>query len=203
MARYTGPKQRINRRYGMPVFGPSKTLERRGYPPGQHGLRGGRRKKSDYSIALAEKQKLRYQYGILEKQFRKYFAVATRRRGVTGEILLQLLEQRLDNVVFRLGLASSRDAARQAVGHGHIQVNGERVSIPSYHCNPGDRIAIRDRPRSQQLGQRALDATQGNQVPEWLDADRDKMTGTVLRIPTREEIDPIVNEQLVVELYSR
>jgi small subunit ribosomal protein S4 len=134
MARYTGPKDKISRRFGIPIFGPSKALERRAFAPGQHGARSGRKKLSDYAIALGEKQKLRYQYGMLEKQFRKFFEEASRRRGVTGEILLQMLECRLDNVVYRLGLAPSRNAARQYVSHGHVTVNGKKVNVASYQC---------------------------------------------------------------------
>ena len=203
MARYIGPKQKISRRFGVPIFGTSRSLEKRNYPPGQHGLRAGRRKKSEYAVALGEKQKLRYQYGVLEKQFRRYFAEASRRRGVTGEILLQLLELRLDNVVYRLGLANTRSAARQFVGHGHILVNGRRVDIPSYACRPGETITVKENPKSQQLGLRAIDLTQAAVTPDWLLMDREKMVGKVMREPTREEIDPLVNEQLIVELYSR
>ena len=203
MARYIGPKQKISRRFGVPIFGTSRSLEKRNYPPGQHGLRAGRRKKSEYAVALAEKQKLRYQYGVLEKQFRRYFAEAVRRRGVTGETLLQLLELRLDNVVFRLGLGNTRSASRQFVGHGHVLVNGRRVDIPSYSCRPGDTITVKESPKSQQLGLRALDLTQAAVTPDWLLIDREKMVGKVMRDPTREEIDPLVNEQLIVELYSR
>ncbi len=203
MARYIGPKQKISRRFGVPIFGTSRSLEKRNYPPGQHGLRAGRRKKSEYAVALAEKQKLRYQYGVLEKQFRKYFAEASRRRGVTGEILLQLLEGRLDNVIFRSGLANTRSAARQLVGHGHILVDGKRVDIPSYACKAGETITVKEGAKSQQLGLRALDLTQAIVVPDWLLMDREKMVGKIMREPTREEIDPLVNEQLIVELYSR
>jgi small subunit ribosomal protein S4 len=186
MARYTGPKDKISRRHGIAIFGPSKALDRRPYSPGQHGgAKGGRKKLSDYAIALAEKQKLRYQYGVLEKQFRKTFAEAQRRKGVTGEILLQLLETRLDNVVYRLGLGNTRDAARQLVGHGHVRVNGIRVNI------------------SKQLALRALDLTQAAMMPAWVTFDKDKLTGTMSRVPTKDEISPIVNEQLIVELYSR
>ena len=203
MARYTGPKDKISRRFGVAIFGPSKALERRNFAPGQHGARSGRKKNSDYSVALAEKQKLRYQYGMLEKQFRKFFAEASRRRGVTGEILLQMLEQRLDNVIYRLGLAPSRNAARQYVGHGHVTVNGKKCDIPSRLCKAGDIVAIKNTARAQQIGLRALDLTQAVVVPDWLTLDRDKLTGTVVRTPSREEIDPIVNVQLIVELYSR
>ena len=203
MARYTGPKDKISRRFGVAIFGPSKALERRSFGPGQHGARSGRKKLSDYSVALTEKQKLRYQYGLLEKQFRRFFEEASRRRGVTGEILLQMLELRLDNVIYRLGLAPSRNAARQYVGHGHVTVNGRKCDIPSAQCKPGDVIAMKAVARAQQMGLRALDLTQAVVIPDWLTQDRDKLGGTVQRIPSREEIAPIVNEQLVVELYSR
>lgn len=203
MARYTGPKDKISRRFGTPIFGPSKALERRAFAPGQHGARSGRKKLSDYAIALGEKQKLRYQYGMLEKQFRKFFEEASRRRGVTGEILLQMLECRLDNVVYRLGLAPSRNAARQYVSHGHVTVNGKKVNIASYQCKQGEVIAMKPGARAQQMGLRSLDITQAIVVPDWLSQDRDKLSGTVNRLPSREEIDPIVNEQLIVELYSR
>lgn len=203
MARYTGPKDKISRRFGVAIYGPTKAIERRSFGPGQHGARSGRKKQSDYSVALGEKQKLRYQYGMLEKPFRRFFAEAQRRKGVTGEILLQMLELRLDNVIFRLGLANSRSAARQFVGHGHVRVNGQKVNIPSYQCKPGDIVSVKDTPRSQQMGMRALDLTQAVPVPEWVTIDRDKLSGTVNRVPSREEIDPLVNEQLIVELYSR
>jgi len=204
MARYTGPKDKISRRHGIAIFGPSKALDRRPYSPGQHGgAKGGRKKLSDYAIALAEKQKLRYQYGVLEKQFRKTFAEAQRRKGVTGEILLQLLETRLDNVVYRLGLGNTRDAARQLVGHGHVRVNGIRVNISSYQVQPGDIITIRESPRSKQLALRALDLTQAAMMPAWVTFDKDKLTGTMSRVPTKDEISPIVNEQLIVEMYTQ
>lgn len=203
MAQYTGPTDKISRRFGVPLFGPSKALERRAFPPGQHGVRAGRRKQSDYAIALAEKQKLRMQYGVLEKQFRGYFAEAARRRGITGHILLELLEMRLDNVCYRLGLGNTRRASRQFVNHGHILVNDKRVDIPSYQCKPGDVIKVRESNRSQQLAMRLVDMTQARPVLDWLTMDRDKLVGSVVRTPEREEIDPMVNEQLVVELYSR
>jgi small subunit ribosomal protein S4 len=203
MARYTGPKDKISRRFGVAIFGPSKALERRAFGPGQHGARSGRKKQSDYSVALSEKQKLRYQYGLLERQFRRFFTEASRRRGVTGETLLQMLECRLDNVIYRLGLANSRNAARQYVSHGHVTVNGKKVNVPSAQVKPGDVVAMKQNPRAQQMGLRSLDLTQAVVVPDWLTQDRDKLGGTVNRLPSREEIDPIVNEQLVVELYSR
>src|SRR6202035_869051 len=142
MGRYTGPKTRVSRRYGVQIFGPSKSLERKNYGPGMHGPKGSRRKQSDYAIALAEKQKLRYQYGILERQFRRYFSIASTKRGVTGELLLQLLETRLDNVIYRLGFANSRSAARQMVSHGHVQVNGRKVDVSSFNVTGGDAVAI-------------------------------------------------------------
>jgi small subunit ribosomal protein S4 len=203
MARYTGPKDKISRRFGIPLFGTTKTLETKNYPPGMHGPKGGRRKASDYAIALAEKQKLRFQYGVLEKQFRRYFKIAAATRGVTGEILLQILETRLDNVVFKLGFANSRSAARQFVGHGHITVNGKKVDIASYAVKAGDVVAVKDNPRSRSLAARSLELMQITPVPDWLTLDKDSLKGTVSRIPSREDIAPIVNEQLIVELYSR
>ena len=203
MARYTGPKTRVSRRYGVPIFGSSKALERKNYPPGMHGPRGSRRKQSEYAIALGEKQKLRYQYGLLERQFRRIFEKALQKRGVTGETLLQLLETRLDNVVYRLGLANTRNAARQLVSHGHVLVNARGVNVASYNVKAGDEIAIKDKPKSRQLSLRNLDLTQIVPVPDWLTVDRDGLNGKVARIPSREEIQPIVNEQLIVELYSR
>ncbi len=203
MARYTGPKDKISRRFGVPLFGPTKALEHKNYPPGMHGPKGSRRKQSEYSVALAEKQKLRYQYGLLERQFRKYFEIAARKRGVTGELLLQMLETRLDNVVFRLGFANSRSGSRQLVSHGHVQVNGRKVNISSYAVKPGDEIIVRDAPKSRSLAARNLDLTQITPVPDWLSLDKDRFAGKVARIPSRDEIAPIVNEQLIVELYSR
>ncbi|HSP42434.1 MAG TPA: 30S ribosomal protein S4 [Luteolibacter sp.] len=203
MARYTGPRTKISRRFGVALFGPSKSLERRNFPPGQHGVRAGRKKKSEYSVALGEKQKLRFQYGILEKQFRGYYEEAARRRGVTGEILLQLLETRLDNVCYRAGFANTRQAARQFVNHGHVSVNGHRVDIPSFQIKPGDIVKIGAKPSSQQLAVRMTDLTQSLPSVDWLSVDKDKLEATVTRMPERSDIDPIVNEQLIVELYSR
>ena len=203
MARYIGPKDKISRRFLTPLLGSSRALERRAYPPGQHGLRAGRRKKSDYAIALGEKQKLKYQYGILEKQFRGYYETAAKRRGVTGDILLQLIETRLDNVCYRLGFGNTRQAARQLVNHGHVLVNGQKVDIPSYNCRPGDVIKVGAKPSSQQLGLRMLDLMQAVPLKDWLTIDREKMEGTVARLPETEDIDPLVNVQLIVELYSR
>lgn len=203
MARYTGPKERISRRFGVALFGPSKALERRNYPPGQHGARAGRRKKSDYSVALGEKQKLKFMYGLLEKQFRAYYEKAAAQRGITGDLILQQLESRLDNVVFRLGFGNSRQAARQMVNHGHIFVNGTRVDVASSQVRPGDVIKVAEKASSQQLGMRSLDLTQSIPIKDWLVIDRDKLEGTVARLPELADIDPIVDVQRVVELYSR
>jgi small subunit ribosomal protein S4 len=203
MARYTGPKSKISRRYGIALFGPSKALERKNYPPGMHGPKGSRRKQSDYATALAEKQKLRHMYGLMERQFRRYFETALRKRGVTGETLLQMLETRLDNIVYRLGFANSRSAARQLVSHGHVTVNNRKVNVSSYNLKPGDTIIIKDKPGSRRLVIRNLELTQIQPVPDWLVADKDQFQGKMVRVPSREEIAPVVNEQLVVELYSR
>ena len=203
MARYTGPRAKISRRFGVSLFGPSKAFERRNFPPGQHGVRAGRTKKSEYSVALGEKQKLRFQYGVLEKQFRGYYEEAARRRGVTGVILLQLLELRLDNVVYRSGFANTRQAARQLVNHGHVLVNGHSVDIPSYQVKPGDVLKVAAKPSSQQLATRMTDLTQAAPIVDWLSVDKDKLEATVARVPERSDIDPLVNEQLIVELYSR
>jgi small subunit ribosomal protein S4 len=202
MARYTGPRTKKSRRYGIALFGPHKALERRNYPPGVHGTKG-RKKQSDYAIALGEKQKLKHYYGILERQFRRYFEIASRKRGITGDILLQLLETRLDNIVYRLGLANSRRSARQYVLHRHVTVNGRVVSVPSYSLKVGDIIEVRDRPKSRAYAARSLESMQLAPVPDWLVIDKEQYRGEIKRIPTREEIAPIANEQLVVELYSR
>ncbi|MCB1132418.1 MAG: 30S ribosomal protein S4 [Verrucomicrobiae bacterium] len=203
MARYTGPTTKLSRRFGVSLFGPSKAFERRNFPPGQHGVRAGRKKKSEYAVALGEKQKLRFQYGVLEKQFRGYYEEAARRRGVTGEIMLQLLESRLDNIVYRAGFANTRRAARQLVCHGHVTVNGRKVDIPSCQVKPGDVIKVGAKPSSQQLAVRMTDLTQAMPGSDWLTVDKDKLEVTMSRVPERSEIDPLVNEQLIVELYSR
>ena len=203
MARYTGPKTKVSRRYGVLISGSPKAFENKNYPPGQHGPKGSRRKQSDYSIALAEKQKLRFQYGVLERQFRRYFAIASQRRGVTGEILLQLLETRLDNVVQKMEFSKTLRGARQMVSHGHVSVNGRKTNASSMNLKPGDAISIKASEKSQRLGKRGVELTQIAVVPDWLLVDKDNLTGSVVRIPTREEINPIVNEQLVVELYAR
>ncbi|MBR4107162.1 MAG: 30S ribosomal protein S4 [Akkermansia sp.] len=203
MARYTGPTAKISRRFGVELFGASKAFARRPFPPGQHGARAGRKKKSDYGIMLAEKQKLRFMYGVLEGQFRKYYEEASRRRGVTGDILLQLLELRLDNIIYRLNFATTRAAARQMVSHGHVQVNGKKVNIPSYSCKPGDVITVAAKARSQALANRFVELAASATTPDWLEVDSAKLSGKVQRIPSVEEIAPIVNVQLIVELYSR
>lgn len=203
MARNTGPKTKISRRYNVLIGGSAKAFERKNYPPGQHGPKGSRRKVSDYALALAEKQKLRHQYGVLEKQFRRYFQIALSKRGVTGETLLQLLETRVDNVVYRMGFAKTRTGARQMVAHGHVRVNGRKLDVASANLKPGDKVSIKEADGSRRLAQRNLEQTQIVTVPEWLLVDRDNLSGEVTRIPTRDEINPIANEQLVVELYSR
>jgi small subunit ribosomal protein S4 len=202
MARYKGPRVRISRRYGVPIFGASKYLERRSYPPGVHGPKS-RRKLSDYAVGLAEKQKLRYQYGLLERQFRRMFEKALKKRGVTGETLLQLLETRLDNVVYRIGFATTRAFARQLVNHGHVRVNGRKVSIPSFNVKPGDVIDIRETAVTRQIVSKSLESSQIRPVPDWIAFDRDNLRAQIGRIPTRDDIQPIVNEQLIVEFYSR
>lgn len=203
MARYTGPKTKVSRRYGTLIHGSPKAFENKNYPPGQHGPKGSRRKLSDYAIALAEKQKLRFQYGVLERQFRRYFSIAVAKRGVTGEILLQLLETRLDNVVQKMGFAKTLRAARQMVSHGHVTVNGRKATASSMNLKVGDKVAIKTGDRSKRLAVKFLDQTAAQTTPDWLQVDKDNLNGSVLRIPTREDINPIVNEQLVVELYSR
>jgi small subunit ribosomal protein S4 len=202
MARYTGPRVRISRRFGTPIFGPSKYLERKNYGPGMHGPKS-RRKHTDYALGLIEKQKFRYYYGLLERQFRGVYERALKRRGVTGETMLQILEMRLDNVVFHLGFGSTRAAARQMVGHGHVKVNGRKVNVPSYALKVNDVVEVRDSSVSRQMGTRSLEASTSRSVPDWLSLNRDAFKGTVLRVPSREEIQPIGNEQAVVEFYSR
>ena len=202
MARYTGPRVRISRRFGVPIFGPTKYLERRNYGPGVHGPKS-RRKVSDYGLGLMEKQKLRYYYGLMERQFRRVYERALRTRGVTGEIMLQILETRLDNVVYHLGFAPTRPAARQMVTHGHIQVNGRKVNVPSYALKVNDVVEVRPHNVSRQMASRALEAAGSRTVPDWLSLNKDAFKGTVMRLPGREEIQPIANEQAVVEFYSR
>jgi small subunit ribosomal protein S4 len=202
MARYTGPRVRISRRFGIPIFGPTKYLERRNYGPGVHGPKS-RRKTTDYGLGLIEKQKFRYYYGLMEKQFRGVYEKALRRRGVTGEQMLQILETRLDNVVFHLGFANTRAAARQMVCHGHITVKGRKVNIPSYALKVNDVIEVKNHNVSRQLATKNLEVATSRAVPDWLSLSKEEFKGTVMRIPTRDEIQPIANEQAVVEFYSR
>lgn len=202
MARYTGPRVRISRRFGVPLYGPTKYLERRNYGPGVHGPKS-RRKVSDYGLGLMEKQKLRYYYGLMERQFRQVYERALRTRGVTGEIMLRILETRLDNVVYHLGFAPTRPAARQMVTHGHIRVNGRKVTVPSYALKVNDVIEVKNSNVSRQMATRALEAAGSRTVPDWLSLNKDAFKGTVMRLPGREDIQPIANEQAVVEFYSR
>jgi small subunit ribosomal protein S4 len=202
MARYTGPRVRISRRFGVPIFGPSKYLERRNYGPGVHGPKS-RRKHTDYGLGLIEKQKLRYYYGLMERQFRGVYEKALKRRGVTGEQMLQILETRLDNVVFHLGFANTRAAARQMVSHGHVTVNGRKVDVPSFGLKVNDAVAVKHSNVSRQLATKNLEIATSRAVPDWLSLSKEEFKGTVMRIPTRDEIQPIANEQAVVEFYSR
>ena len=202
MARYKGPRVRISRRFGIPMFGPTKYLERRNYPPGVHGPKS-RRKLTDYGMGLVEKQKLRYYYGLMERQFRGVYEKALKRRGVTGEQMLQILDTRLDNVVFHLGFGTTRAAARQMVAHGHVQVNGRKVSIPSYALRVNDAITVKNTTVSRQMATKAMELSTSRAVPDWLSLNKEEFKGTVMRIPTRDEINPIANEQAVVEFYSR
>ena len=202
MSRYTGPTQRINRRFGQAIFAPSKAFENKPYPPGVHGPRL-RRKSSNFSIGLTEKQKARFMYGLSEKQFRLMFERAKHERGVTGETFLRMLEMRLDNIVYRLGWGRSRAAARQLVNHGHIRVNGIKVDIPSYACKPGDEVTVYDRTSSKQLTTRSMEETQARVIPAWLNLNAESLSGTVNREPTRDEGEAGINEQLIVEFYSR
>ena len=203
MARYTGPVARINRRFGAPIMGFTKALEKRNFPPGQHGPKAARRKTSEYAKGLIEKQKLRYTYGLLERQFRRIFAIAKHERGVTGSRFLQLLETRLDSVVYLLGFAKTRRAARQFVNHGHVRINGHKVDIPSYTLAAGDEIAIRANPGSRQVVVRNLEENRLRTPPPWLSLNAEALKANVVRLPTREEMDPSINEQLIVEFYSR
>ena len=202
MARYTGPRVRISRRFGIPIFGPSKYLERRNYGPGVHGPKS-RRKHTDYGLGLIEKQKLRYYYGLLERQFRGVYERALKRRGVTGEQMLQILETRLDNVAYHLGFANTRAAARQLVAHGHVRVNGRKVNIPSYGLKVNDVIEVKNSNAARQLVTKNLESAGSRAVPDWLSLNKEALKGVVMRIPTREEIQPIANEQAVVAFYSR
>lgn len=202
MARYKGPRVRISRRFGLPIFGPTKYLERRNYGPGVHGPKS-RRKVTDYGLGLIEKQKLRYYYGLLERQFRGVYEKALKRRGVTGEQMLQILETRLDNVVYHLGFANTRAAARQMVAHGHVTVNGRKVNVPSAALRVNDTVSIKASNVSRQLGTKNLEQATSRAIPDWLSLNKEELKGVVMRIPTRDEINPIANEQAVVEFYSR
>jgi len=201
MARYTGPKSKIARKFGEAIFGDDKSFEKKNYPPGQHGNNRRRGKKSEYSVQLMEKQKAKYTYGILEKQFRNLFQTAKRKEGVAGEILLQLCESRLDNVVYRMGISPTRSGARQLVSHRHITVNGELVNIPSYSLKAGDVVGVREKSKSLQSIQDSLAAN--NAVYEWISWNSEKKEGTYVSIPERLQIPENIKEQLIVELYSK
>ncbi|MBO3098455.1 30S ribosomal protein S4 [Gelidibacter pelagius] len=201
MARYTGPKTKIARKFGEAIYGDDKAFEKRNYPPGQHGANKRRGKKSEYALQLMEKQKAKYTYGILEKQFRNMFKKATAARGITGEVLLQLCESRLDNVVYRLGLSPSRSGARQLVSHRHITVNGDIVNIPSYQLKVGDVIAVREKSKSLEVIQNAL--SNSSNVYEWMTWNSETKQGTYVSIPERVQIPENINEQFIVELYSK
>ncbi|MEA1785866.1 30S ribosomal protein S4 [Arenibacter sp. GZD96] len=201
MARYTGPKTKIARKFGEAIFGDDKAFDKRNYPPGQHGQSRRRGKQSEYAVQLLEKQKAKYTYGILERQFRNIFAKANRSKGVTGEVLLQLCESRLDNVVYRMGISTSRSGARQLVSHRHITVNGELVNIPSYTLKPGDVIGVREKSKSLQAIQDALAAS--SSVYEWITWNSEKKEGTFVNVPERIQIPENIKEQLIVELYSK
>jgi small subunit ribosomal protein S4 len=201
MARYIGPSTKIARKFREPIFGPDKSFERKNYPPGQHGQTKKRAKQSEYAVQLMEKQKVKYMYGILERQFAKIFDKASRKSGITGENLLQLIEARLDNVVYRLGIAPSRAAARQIVGHRHVTVNGKVVNIASYTCKAGDVISVRERSK-------ALEAIVGSVTGHvnkhaWLEWDKNTMSGKIINLPSRDQIAEPIKEQLIVELYSK
>lgn len=202
MARYTGPKSKIARKFGEPIEGHSKALQKKNYPPGQHG-RGRRKKQSEYAIQLAEKQKAKYIYGVLERQFAKMFDIASRKTGVTGENLLQLLEARLDNTVYRLGISPTRRGARQLVSHKHILVNGELVNIPSFTLKPGDVVSVRERSKSLEAITNSLAGTGGAHKYSWLEFDKPTLTGKFVSVPVRDDIPENIKEQLIVELYSK
>jgi small subunit ribosomal protein S4 len=201
MARYIGPKTKIARKFGEPIYGDDKYFDRRKYAPGQHGNSRKKKSLSDYGVQLKEKQKVKYTYGLLERQFRNLFEKASRREGVTGDNLLQFLERRLDNVVFRLGIASSRSQARQFVGHKHITVNGDIINIPSYLVRPGDVIEVRERSKSMDPIQSSIAASKDSY--SWLQFDKKEMKGKFIEVPSRDLIPENINEQLIVELYSK
>jgi len=201
MARYTGPKAKVARRFNEAIFGPSKALAKKAYPPGQHG-RGRRKKQSEYAVQLMEKQKAKYTYGVLEKQFSNLFQKASRKSGITGEVLLQLLEARLDNAVYRLGISPSRRGARQLVSHKHITVNGQLVNIPSFSLKVGDVIAVREKSKSLEAITNSVAATAAKRFP-WLEWEASELSGKVVAVPQRDEIPENIQEQLIVELYSK
>ena len=201
MARYTGPKTKIARKFGEAIFGEDKAFEKRNYPPGQHGNNRRRPKKSEYAIQLMEKQKAKFTYGILERQFRNLFDRASRSKGVTGEVLLQLCESRLDNVVYRLGIAPTRSAARQLVNHRHITLNGSVNNIPSTHIKEGDVVGVREKSKSLEVVERSV--AQSSAVQEWLSWNEATLEGTLVSVPSREQITENIKEQLIVELYSK
>lgn len=201
MARYTGPKSRIARKFGEPIFGPDKALAKKSYPPGQHGTQKRRGKQSEYGIQLAEKQKAKFTYGILEKQFSNLFKEALRRKGVTGENLLKMCEVRLDNIVYRLGIAPTRRAARQLVTHKHINVNGKNCNIPSYSLKIGDLISVRERSKSLEVVSNSLKYNSNKM--EWLEFNSETMIGKLVSSPERSQIPENIKEQLIVELYSK
>ena len=201
MARYTGPKTKIARKFGEAIFGDDKSFEKRNYPPGQHGNNRRRPKKSEYAIQLMEKQKAKFTYGILERQFRNLFLKANASKDVTGEVLLQLCESRLDNLVYRLGIAPTRSSARQLVGHRHITLNGEIMNIPSCHVKVGDVIGVREKSKSLEVIERSLSVASHDL--EWLSWNDTTLEGTLVSVPTREQITENIKEQLIVELYSK
>lgn len=201
MARYRGPKTRIARKFGEPIYGPDKVFERKKHAPGMHGV-NKRRKTTEYGIQLREKQKAKYTYGVLERQFRRYFSIAVRRKGVTGEVLLQILESRLDNIVYRLGLAPTRDAARQLVSHRHILVNNKVCNIPSTILRPGDVVTVRERSKSLEVITDSLARHNHSKYP-WLEWNAAEMSGKYVMLPEREMIPENIKEQLIVELYSK
>ena len=203
MARYTGPKTKIARKFGEPIYGPDKSFEKKNYPPGFHGNNRRRRKLSEYGIQLKEKQKAKYTYGVLEKQFSNLFKKAQRTKGVTGEVLLQLLEARLDNVVFRLGIAPTRAAARQLVSHRHITINGEVVNIPSYSVRAGEVVGVREKSKSLEVIVDSVAASARSSRFPWLEWDQEHLSGKFLNLPERSEIPENIKEQLIVELYSK
>jgi small subunit ribosomal protein S4 len=202
MAKYTGPRSKISRKFGEPLYGPDKVLEKKNYPPGVHGMNKRRRKQSEYGTQLKEKQKVKYTYGVLEKQFSNLFEKASRTKGITGEVLLQLLESRLDNVVYRLGIAQTRAAARQLVNHRHITVNGEVVNISSYLLKPGDIIGVRERSKTLEAITNSVASAIRTKIP-WLEWDDALMTGKFMSRPDRADIPENIKEQLIVELYSK